>query len=203
MNIKSKVKKIRNNYKIKKLSQYINLSTDSIYSPNFNISMRNPIGNRKYLEIGSGCLIEGNFIYERESGYIKVGNNVHIGGGTSLISINRIEIEDDVTIAWACTIYDHNSHSINWDERKNDTKQEYEDYLKYGDPIKNKNWECVKSKPITIKKRAWIGFGVTILKGVTIGEGAVVGAGSVVTNDVPPYTIVGGNPARIIKKINE
>ncbi|MGC8751800.1 DapH/DapD/GlmU-related protein, partial [Hydrotalea sp.] len=62
-----------------------------------------------------------------------------------------------------------------------------------------KNWEKVKSSPIKIADKAWIGFNVIILKGVTIGEGAIVGAGSVVTKDVPPYAVVAGNPAKIIK----
>ncbi len=62
-----------------------------------------------------------------------------------------------------------------------------------------KDWSNVKSSPITIKDKAWIGFNSIILKGVTIGEGAVVAAGSVVTQDVPDYAVVGGNPAKIIK----
>ena len=53
---------------------------------------------------------------------------------------------------------------------------------------------------IEIHDRAWIGSRVLILKGVTIGEGAVVAAGSVVTRNVPPFTIVGGNPARVIRE---
>ncbi len=57
-----------------------------------------------------------------------------------------------------------------------------------------------RDAPIEIHDRAWIGSRVLILKGVTIGEGAVVAAGSVVTRNVPPFTIVGGNPARVIRE---
>jgi acetyltransferase-like isoleucine patch superfamily enzyme len=57
--------------------------------------------------------------------------------------------------------------------------------------------------PVIIGNSVWIGVNSTILKGVTIGEGSVVGAGSVVTKDVPPWTIVAGNPARVIREIPE
>lgn len=60
------------------------------------------------------------------------------------------------------------------------------------------DWQVV---PTLVKGRASIGSNSTILCGVTIGEGAIVGAGSVVTRDVPPYTIVAGNPARVLRKI--
>ncbi len=55
--------------------------------------------------------------------------------------------------------------------------------------------------PIHIEKNVWIGFDSCVLPGVTIGEGSIVGARSVVAHDVPPYTIVAGNPARIIRQI--
>ena len=51
--------------------------------------------------------------------------------------------------------------------------------------------------------RGWIGFGATILKGVTVGEGSIVAAGAMVTHDVPPYCIVGGNPARLIRELED
>jgi len=58
-------------------------------------------------------------------------------------------------------------------------------------------------KPIVIGNRAWIGMRATILAGVTIGEGAVVMAGAMVTHDVPPYAVVGGVPAKVIKQREE
>jgi len=61
------------------------------------------------------------------------------------------------------------------------------------------DWKCI---PTVVKRGASIGSSVTLLCGITIGERAIVGAGSVVTKDVPPDTIVAGNPARARRKIN-
>jgi len=60
----------------------------------------------------------------------------------------------------------------------------------------------VKHGPITIENDVWLGTGVVVLPDITIGEGAVVGANSVVTKDIRPYTIVGGSPARLIRKVS-
>lgn len=59
--------------------------------------------------------------------------------------------------------------------------------------------KTIKSKPVVIEDDVWVGFNAIILGGVKIGKGAVIGAGSVVTKDVPPYSIVAGNPAKVIK----
>lgn len=174
--------------------QYYKIGSNSIIE-NFNIDVRNKNINKTYLEIGSDSIINGNYIFETEKGAIRIGNRTYVGGGT-FISINEIEIGDDVMIAWGGTFLDHNSHSTDWKDRQKDVVVCRDKSLK-------KDWEVVKSSPIRIKNKAWIGFNVIVLKGVTIGEGAIVAAGSVVTKDVDDYTIVGGNPANFIKNIKK
>ena len=183
---------------------YLELEGSTILK-NCNIRFDAPekLENRKYLTIGGKGIIASSFIFETEKGEITIGKNVHIGGVT-MICRNKIEIKDDVTLAWGIMIYDHNSHSIFWEERKNDNHQCYEDYHNFqGNNIANKDWNNVISKPIIIESKVWIGFDVTILKGVTIGEGAVIGAKSVVTKDVEPWTVVAGNPAVVVKYLPE
>jgi acetyltransferase-like isoleucine patch superfamily enzyme len=71
-------------------------------------------------------------------------------------------------------------------------------------PAREKRIACaeVAAKPIRIERNVWIGFESCILPGVTLGEGSIVGARSVVTESVPPFTIVGGNPARVIRSFS-
>ncbi len=59
----------------------------------------------------------------------------------------------------------------------------------------------VPARPIRVERNVWLGFEACVLPGVTIGEGSVVGAKSVVTEDVPPFTVVAGNPARVIRRL--
>lgn len=172
----------------------------TVLLPGFRII--DPYSPTKRLQIGNDCVLAGTIVFETpDQGRIHIGNRCHIGGGTQLISRAEIVVEDDVTIAWNCTVYDHDSHSLYWDERQKDTLQEVAAYAATGNPIANKDWSHVNTKSIRIGKRAWLGFGVTVLKGVEIGEGAVIGAGSVVTRNVPPYTVAAGNPARIVKEL--
>lgn len=143
-----------------------------------------------FISIGSDSIIECTIAFDKEDASVIIGDRTFIGSSL-LVCAKNIEIGDDVLISWGCTIADHNSHSIYFDERKDDV-------LNWAKGIKI--WDHVKMESVKIKNRAWIGFNVIILKGVTIGEGSVVAAGSVVTKDVEPYTVVGGNPAKFIKK---
>ncbi|WP_309609390.1 acyltransferase [Flavobacterium sp.] len=193
--------------KISKLKIHVNdnlsyiLFAQSSNISNLRISVRNPLEDKKYLEIGENCLLNGDFIFEKKEGKIIIGDRTFIGGGT-FICIDEIEIGSDVMFSWGCTVADNNSHSHVWSERKNDviSWKRGVDQNKIG---LYKDWTNVRKDKIKIKNKAWIGFNSIILKGVTIGEGAIVGAGSVVTKDVPDWTIVAGNPARIIREIPE
>jgi len=159
----------------------------------------NPVDGRIYLEIGDDCIVGSTFVFESNDGYVKVGNHCYLGGST-FISHCGIEVGNNVTIAWGCTIYDHNSHSINYLDRRKDIDDQLDDMRNGRNFIKNKDWQTVKTAPIKICDDAWIGLNCIILKGVTIGEGAIVSAGSVVTKDVPSWSVVGGNPAMVLKK---
>ena len=88
-------------------------------------------------------------------------------------------------------------------ERRKDIDDELADLRSKQNMIAHKNWDVVNSKPIKICDDAWIGMNCIILKGVTIGEGAIVGAGSVVTKDVPAWTVVAGNPAKVVKTLSK
>lgn len=151
------------------------------------------------VQIGDDCILKCKIIFESDTGSVKIGDGCYIGG-SRIISSHSVTIGNWVTMAWGITIYDHNSHSLDFRERINDQKQQIRDWGS-GNFIKSKKWDVVEKKPIIICDYAWIGFDSVILKGVTVGEGAVVGARSVVTRDVEPWTVVAGNPAQMVKRL--
>lgn len=184
----------------KALAKYAAIGKDTILTREFELNLFRP-KNKQYLKVGEKSYLSCKVNFESEEGFVKIGNYCYIGPST-LISRSGITIEDYVTIAWGGYIYDHDSHSLDYRERMLDNERQMEDALNGRLFIQSKDWSVVNSKPIVIRKNAWIGMNVIILKGVEIGEGAIVGAGSVVTKDVPAWTVVAGNPARVIKALN-
>jgi acetyltransferase-like isoleucine patch superfamily enzyme len=140
------------------------------------------------LSIGKDSILHCKVSFDSKEGHISIGDRCFIGR-SELVCHSRIHIGDDVIMSWGVTIVDHNSHSLRWEQRKDDVSR-----WRRGVKI----WDDVRVAPVEIQNKVWIGFHVIVLKGVTIGEGAVVGAGAVVTRDVAPFTIVAGNPARPI-----
>ncbi|MFL7943682.1 acyltransferase [Priestia megaterium] len=111
---------------------------------------------------------------------ISLGNHVHIGSGAYWDAKGKIIIEDNVIIGPRSTL---------WSRNHNYDSNQYIPY-DFNDIL----------KPIIIESNVWIGINVSICPGVTIGEGSVIAMGAVVTKNVPPLSIVGGNPAVVIKK---
>ena len=131
-------------------------------------------------EIGDNTII-GTFVEVQKKAFI--GRNCKISSHTFICE--GVRIEDNVFIG-------HNVTFINDLYPRAATSE--------GKLQTDEDWEVV---PTFVKKGASIGSSATILAGVTIGEKAIVGAGAVVTKDVPPYSVVAGNPARILRKIDD
>lgn len=106
---------------------------------------------------------------------IRIRNNVFINHSLTTVALGDITIEDNVQIAPGVTMLTAN-HDI-------------------------EHMNILKTAPIHIKDGAWVGAWAVLLPGVTIGEHAIVGAGAVVTKDVESYTVVAGNPAKLIKNL--
>ncbi|WP_203573204.1 MULTISPECIES: acyltransferase [Listeria] len=106
----------------------------------------------------------------------KLANNVFINHSLTAMAIGGIEIENNVMIGPEVTLLTAN--------------HDFDDH------------HILLISKIHVKENAWVGARATILPGVTIGKNAVVAGGSVVTKDVPDNTVVGGNPAKILKKLD-
>jgi len=175
---------------------------DSKFLPNFSINYNRSTGIQNHeVIIGNQCLLGVCIYLETPEAKVIIGDRVYMGN-SSIITKTSITLGNDIMVAWGVTFYDHDSHSLDYKNRDIDIKQTYLDYInEKGNYLKNKKWDVVNSKPIRIEDHAWIGAEAMILKGVTIGEGAIIGARSVVTKDVPPYCIVAGNPAKVVKQL--
>jgi galactoside O-acetyltransferase len=138
-------------------------------------------------------IVHARIDFDSAQGSVTVGDRTYIGA-SHIVCHTKVALGDDVMISWGVTIVDHDSHALNAAARRDDV-------LLWAQG--RKSWAGVKISPVNIGSRAWIGFGATILKGVTVGEGAVIGAKSVVTRDVPPYCVVAGNPARVVRELSK
>jgi len=161
-----------------------------------NSDIRGPVEMRAgsgFISVGDDCLIEAHLVAEARTSRIVIGNNVYIGGGTTVDCVDSIEIGDDVLISYQCLLLDSDGHSTDLDSRRSELPR----WKESG----GRNWAAASTRPIRIGNGAWLGARTIVLKGVEIGEGAVIGAGSVVTRSIPAYTLAGGNPARIIRPL--
>jgi acetyltransferase-like isoleucine patch superfamily enzyme len=150
------------------------------------------IRNRRFIKIGKnftagfGCRIEA-FPFNNDSiECILIGENVQINDYVHIGAIGSITIGNNVLMASKIYISDHNHGS-------------YDDLIS-DHPMSIPEERKAICKPVVIGDNVWLGESVCILPGVTIGEGCVIGALSVVSKSIPPFSIVVGNPAKVIKK---
>ena len=133
-----------------------------------------------------GCVIGD---HTRIGTFVEIQKNAHVGSNCKISShsfiCEGVTVEDDVFIGHGVTFI-------------NDM---YPRSTAPGGGLQTEaDWKVV---PTRVSRGASIGSGATILAGITVGEGAIIGAGAVVTKDVPPWTIVAGNPAKVLRRINE
>ena len=156
------------------------------------------------LVIGDNCCIKSSFLSNLVGLYSKtiivtrspdaeiiIGNNVGISGAT-IYARKSIRIGDNTAIGGNCKILDNDFHPI-----------EYEDRNRLMNDPNGGDSDLVPSKPIVIDRNCFIGCNSIILKGTILGDGCVVGAGAVVSGKFEENSVIVGNPAKVIKKLEQ
>lgn len=141
----------------------------------------------KNVSFGKKCILEAHKSYHTQKfdPLICIDDSCIFGEYSHITCINSIQIGKNLLTGRRVLITD-NSHG-DYNSLHHDT---------FSPPISR---ELFSKGSVTIEDDVWLGDNVIILPGTTIGKGSVIGANAVVTKDIPPYSIVGGNPARIIK----
>jgi acetyltransferase-like isoleucine patch superfamily enzyme len=135
------------------------------------------------LEIGAGTLLEPDvWITAPGDARIRIGEGCFLNLGVMVASVELVEIGDHCMFANGCFVTDGNH--------------------RFGDREKPVPWQGFTTKgPTRIGDNAWLGAHVVVTSGVTIGERCVIGANSVVTQDIEPFTIAAGAPAKALKRV--
>jgi len=144
------------------------------------LCLRQSIEFGNNVRIGSFSQVVASTSFNEIGEFIKIGNNVGIGEYSYLGGAGGLEIGDDCIIGQFFSCHPENH--------------------KFEDPNKLIRLQGVDRKGIQIGKNCWIGSKVTILDGVTIGDNCVIAAGAVVTKSMPSNSVIGGVPARVLRK---
>lgn len=152
-----------------------------------------PLSETTFLRLQKNCklilgcnvlICRGSYLSVWPDKTLQIGDHSYVGHETYINTRCGLKIGNNVLIGHQVVIMDYDGHPVVYND------ENYKGTLSYGG----------NSKPIEIGDDVWIGFRSTVLKGVRIGNGAIIGANSCVTWDVEPYTMVAGNPARVIAK---
>jgi len=156
--------------------------------------IRNARGDSSKILIGCHTRVLGDLSTFGHGGEIRIGEWCYIGEASRIWSAISIELGDRVLVSHSVNIFDSLTHPIGAAARHEQVKQIFEE----GHPLSL----SLDESPVRIQNDAWIGAGAMIMRGVTVGEGGIVAAGAIVTRDVPPYSIVAGNPAVLVRELS-
>jgi len=143
------------------------------------------------LGFASGNYLHSHFLVG-EKGKISVGKYV-IMEATNILANNSVSIGDHCMFSWGSYITD------SWLNEDTDSPAARKDILKRLAQSKYRYLNIPHPKPVIIEDNVWVGFDAVILPGVRLGHGCVIGCKTVINSDVPPYAVVVGDPARIVK----
>lgn len=152
------------------------------------------ITGHRFISVGQGTLLGKHIVltaFEKRGDQtfqprICIGDHCILGEHMHITAVGNVKIGNSLLAGRFCLITDNSHGMINYEELSTH-------------PIDRP----LSHKDVSIGDNVWLGDAVRILPGVTIGNGCIIGAGSIVTKDVPDFCVAAGNPARIIKRLNE
>ena len=148
------------------------------------------------LQVGKNSHLAGRFVV-RGSGYIRIGSYCHFHEDSYFGSLVGIDIADSVFAAEGIFVVDNNNHPVAPEKRRAMT------HTPMGGPLWSWTAEGVEAAPVTIGENIWLGRNCAVLKVVSLGQGSIVALGAVVTKSAPAFSIIAGNPARVVKTISD
>ena len=157
-------------------------------------TVKNILGDPDRIFIDEYTVIRGELLTFAHGGNIRIGKYCYLGEQSRIWSARSIVIGDRVLISHNVNIFDNDTHPIDDPDARH---RQFKAIITTGHP----RHLDLNESAVVIEDDVLIGCQCVVLKGVTIGKGSVVGAGSIVTKDVPPFTLVAGNPAQVIRQI--
>lgn len=179
---------------IKRVIKKKRFNNNAVVGENLSVgSLANCISECKdNIVIGNNCEING-VLFSYGDAKISIGNNCFINTSTFIGAMDSITIGNSVIFATNVRVFDNNNHPTDPIQRQKMCMEGFHNELW--------EWKYAEHKPVVIQDNVWIGEYSTVLKGVFIGKGSIVASHSVVVKDVPPYCIVAGNPAKVVKRL--